>query len=454
LTWQKWLLLVACLAAVSCQPESVRQEKNTRRQLAHEMRNHSYVSAAPLARQLLQRNSRDERIWKQLVRAQIGLHDLDGAKDSLRQWHAAVASPSPRFDEFQGDIAWEERENDGASAAWQRVTQAQPKNRRVRQKIALLNQTQGKWSEAEAEWNTVLQSKDTAAGRINRALCRRHLRRWKDVFDDFHRARELSPDDPEVHRWSRLFEELEKYAEQIAEFDAKLAILPDDVSLLGDRALLFLLSGDPELGLEDAQRAAKLASWAIRPKLFQAIALILLNRGRECDALSVRRPLTLDSLTPEFLESISRLDLAIAVERTNPEHFIMRSWHLNEIGQAKLALQDAETAVRLDSKSAGALTELSYALTKLGRADEAFEKVKQATEFDSNSAAAWQYRGELEMTRGNYLAAVESFSRALGIHQTIAVLQKREESYRRLGLNARADEDHRAVQKLMTTAFQ
>jgi hypothetical protein len=58
------------------------------------------------------------------------------------------------------------------------------------------------------------------------------------------------------------------------------------------------------------------------------------------------------------------------------------------------------------------------------------------------------------MTRGNYFAAVESFSRALGIHQTIAVLQKREESYRRLGLNARADEDHRAVQKLMTTAFQ
>jgi tetratricopeptide (TPR) repeat protein len=442
------------IALAACQPESARQEKTTRHQLAHEMRNHSYVTAAPLARQLLQRHPREERIWRQLVQSQLGLHDLDGAKDSLRQWRAAVASPSLRFDEFQGDIAREERDSTGAFAAWQRVTQAQPKNLRVRQKIALLKQNQSQWSDADTEWSRVLESKDSAAGRINRALCRRHLHRWKDVFDDFHRAQQLSADDPEVHRWSKIFEGLEKYAEQIGEFDAKLAMLPDDVALLGDRALLFLRGNDPELALEDAQRAAKLAPWAVRPKLFQAIALILLNRGRECDALLVRRPLTIDSLAPEFLESVSRLDLAIAVERTNPEHLITRSWHLNEIGQASLALQDAETAARLDPKSSGALTEMSYALTKLGRADEAFDKIKQATELDSNSTAAWQYRGELEMARGNHLAAVESFSRALGIHQNIAVLQKREECYRRLGLQTRAEEDHRTLQKLMAAALQ
>src|SRR4029077_8318134 len=114
------------------------------------------------------------------------------------------------------------------------------------------------------------------------------------------------------------------------------------------------------------------------------------------------------TLTPEFLEMASRLDLDIAVERSNPEHFINRSWNLNEIGQPKLALDDAETAARLDPHSASALAEIAYALSKLGRPDEAYEKVKQATEFDSNSAAAWQYRGELEMGRGDYLTAVDS----------------------------------------------
>jgi tetratricopeptide (TPR) repeat protein len=162
----------------------------------------------------------------------------------------------------------------------------------------------------------------------------------------------------------------------------------------------------------------------------------------------------LDTLPPELLESLSRLDQAISVERNNPEHFIGRSWQLNEIAQPKLALQDAETAVRLDSRSAEALTELSYSLTKLGRLEEAFTKIKQATDFEPNSATAWQYRGELEMAQGNYLGAVDSLSRALGIHRGIAALQKREECYRRLGLFARAEEDHRAVQKLMATTLQ
>ena len=146
--------------------------------------------------------------------------------------------------------------------------------------------------------------------------------------------------------------------------------------------------------------------------------------------------------------------MAIAVERSNPEHFISRSWNLNEIGQPKLAFQDAETAARLDPRSAGALTELAYALSKLGQPDEAYDKVKQATALDSNSAAGWQYRGELEMARGDYLAAVDSLSRATGIHQSVPVLQKRAECYQRLGLNARADEDHRTIQRLMSTAVQ
>jgi tetratricopeptide (TPR) repeat protein len=108
----------------------------------------------------------------------------------------------------------------------------------------------------------------------------------------------------------------------------------------------------------------------------------------------------------------------------------------------------------MDAKSAGALAELAYALSKLGRADEAYEKIKQATELDSNSAAAWQYRGELEMARGDYLDAVDSLSRSAGIHQSVPVLQKRAECYERLGLNGRAEEDLRTIQRLNSTAVQ
>ena len=439
---------------VACQPESVRQEKVLRRQVVHELRNRSYVTAAPLARQLTQRAPQDQRAWKYLLQAQLGLHDTDGARQTLSQWRKTVASPNARADEFEGDIFREEHNFAGALLAWQKVAEAEPKNRRVRDKIAMLQQNERHWNDAEAAWTDSLEIKESATARVNRAVCRRRLHKWPAAFDDLHRAQQLTPEDPDVRRWTKIFEGLSKFIEQISEFDAKLALVGDDVGLLCDRALLFLRSGDFELALDDAEKAGKLASWAVRPKLFEAIALIALGRGQEAERLSVRRPVRLESLSPEFLESISRLDAAIAVERTNPEHFIARSWHLNEIGQPTLALQDAETALRLDAKSAAALTELSYALAKLGRLDEAVSRITQATELESNSAPAWQYRGELEMARGKYLVAVDSLSRAIGIHQSIAAFQKREECYRRLGLQTRADEDRRAIEKLMASAMR
>jgi|1185.fasta_scaffold03754_2 tetratricopeptide (TPR) repeat protein len=437
-----------------CQPESVRQERNLRRQLSHELHNHSFATAAPIARQLLQRKPRDERLWKQLIQAQLGLHDLEGARESLQRWHTTIPSPSIRAEEFHGDIAHEEHDYPAALATWDKVLQAQPNNRRVRQKVALLHQTMGHWADAETAWDAAIKLKETVTERLNRALCRRRLHHWDAAFEDFQHAQQLGADDPEVRRWSKVFDGLQQYKEQIGELDAKIGASPEEVGLLGDRALVFLRADDPEMALEDAENASKLGPWAARPKLFQGIALVQLGRAKQLDAIGLRKPLSVQSLAPEFLETVSRLDLAIAVERTNPEHFITRSWHLNEIGQPKLALQDAETAVSLDSRSAGAMTELAYALTKLGRPDEAYDKVRQATQFDSSSASGWQYRGELEMSRGDFLSAVDSLSHAAGIHQTVAVLRKRAECYERLGLNARAQEDRRSVQQLLATTVQ
>jgi tetratricopeptide (TPR) repeat protein len=403
---------------------------------------------------LLQRKPHDERVWKQLLHAQLGLHDLEGARQSLDRWRSTIPKPSFKLEEFQGDVASEERNFDAAVASWSKVLQSQPNNHRVRLKIALLLQSRQKWAEADAAWSEAMKVKESATERLNRAICRRRLHHWNEAFEDYRRARELGPDDPDVHRWSKVFDGLQSNKDQIGEFDAKLEMLPDEIGLLSDRALIFLRSDDPEMALEDTERAIKLAPWALRPKLFQGLALAQLGRTKQADALGLRRPVSLQSFTPEFLESASRLDLAIAVERTNPEHFIARSWQLNEIGQPKLAVQDAETAVRLDPRSAGALTEMAYALTKLGRADEAYDKARQATEFDPTSAPAWQYRGELEMARGDYLTAVDSLTHAAGIHQTVAVLQKRAECYQRLGLGGRAEEDQRTVQKLLATSVQ
>ncbi len=447
-------IAATALAIVGCQPENVREEKALRRQLTHEMRNHSFESAAPIARHLIQLQPQDSRIWRRLVEAQMALHDFEGAKQTLADWRETVKPAPMRTEEFEGDIAYEEHDLPRALEAWKKAAAARPKNGRASEKIAALEQSKQHWNEAAAAWTDALKAKDNAVARINRAVCLRRLRNWDEAFRDLHHAQKLGPEEPDVQRWSKTFENLGKFLDEIRELDAKLAALPGDIGLLTDRALLLLRSEDPELALDDAATAARLAPWAMRPKLFQAIALIALQRGKECERLSIHQPLRLENLSPDFLETMNRIDSAISVEPKNSDHFAARAWQLNEIGQPLLALQDAETAVQLDPKSAGAQAEVSYALTKLGRGEEAFDKIKTATELDPNLASAWQYRGELEMQRSNNLAAIEALSRALTIQQSVGALQKREECYRRVGLFARAEEDHRALQDLTSRGFK
>jgi tetratricopeptide (TPR) repeat protein len=393
----------------------------------------------------------DNGTWDRLVRAQFGLHDLAGVKQTLEEWRHTVRKPSPNLDEYAGDLAAAEKDDAAAVEAWKRVAGADAKNVRVLEKIARLEKRRQFWTKEDAAWTALIAIQENAIARINRALCLRRLHRWHDAFENLQKAQALAPDDPEVQRGAKLLERTGKMLGEIRELDSALAISPNDAGLLSDRALLFLRADDAELALEDAEAAGKIGTWAARPKLFQALALIALGRAEECEKLAVHKFIRLEQLAPEFLETIGRLDSEISAERNNAELYVSRAWQLNEIGQPSLALQDAETAMKLDPKAAGACAEASYALTKLGRAPEALEQIKRATELDPNFSTAWQYRGELEMTRGETLSAIESFTHAIETNQTVMALQKREQCYRRLGLLVKAEQDRRAREELART---
>ena len=446
------LALLLCAAAIialaTCNRATSREQKALQAELRQALSEHSYDKAAELARRILKFKSQDNGIWDRLAQAQFGMRDFAGVKQTLEEWRRAVPHPSTNLEEYTGDLAVEENNPPAALESWTKVLGVDPKNLRVLEKVARLEHQQHHWADENRAWTAHLGVQDNATARINRALCQRHLHRWHDAFEDLRRASELSPDDDEVQRGGKLFERMEKFLAQIRELDAALAMAPNDPGLLADRALLFLRSEDYDLALEDSEAALKSGRWAMRPRLFQAIALIALGRSDECEKLAVQKFIRLEALTPEFLETISRLDSEISVERSNAELYVARAWQLNEIGQPALALQDAENAARLDAKSAGACVESSYALTKLRRRDEALQQIKRATELDPNFSTAWQYRGELEMDRGQFLSAIESLSHALEHNQTTLALQKREECYRHLGLHAKAEQDKRAWEAL------
>jgi len=441
-------LVITSLFAFSGCNRAAKEEKALRADLRQALHEHAYEKAAELARRHLKLRPQDNGTWDRLVRAQFGRRDPAGVKQALEDWRRTVSKPSLNLEEYTGDLAFEQNEPAGAVQAWMKVLAAEPKNTRVLEKVARMEKTRQHWTEENAAWTAYLEAQDNAMARVNRALCRRRLHRWQEAFEDLKRAQKLAPDDPEVQRGGKLFEQMGKFLAEIRELDAGLAVSPNDPGLLADRALMFLRSEDYELALEDGAEAAKLGPWAVRPKLFQTLALIGLGRSDECAELGVQKFIRLDALTPEFLETISRLDSEISVERSNAELYVARAWQLNEINQPTLALQDAENAVRLNPKAAGAFAECGYALKKLGRADDALQQIKRAIELEPNYSTAWQYRGELEMERGETLSAIESLSQAIEATPTIASLQKREECYRRLGLLVKADQDRRAREEL------
>jgi tetratricopeptide (TPR) repeat protein len=442
------LLVAASLALPACHRAASKEEKALRTELRKALDEQNYERAADLARRHLKLKPHDNGTWDRLVRAQFGLHDLAGVSQSLDDWRNAVPEPSLNFDEYTGDYAAAKNDDAWAVAAWKKVAAADPKNVRIWEKIARLEKRQQFWTKEDAAWTALLAVQESAFARINRALCRRHLHRWHEAFEDLEKARSLATDDPEVQRGAKQLEGTAKFLADIRELDSALAVSPNDAGLLADRALLFLRAEDPELALEDAEAAGKTGGWAMRPKLFQALALISLGRADECEKLAVHKLIRLDALSPEFLETMGRLDSEISAERNNAELYVARAWQLNEIGQPALALQDAETAARLDPKAAGASAEASYALTKLGRAQDALAQIRLATELDPNFATAWQYRGELEMARGETLSAIESFTHSIEANQTLTALERREQCYRRLGLLVKAEQDRKAREEL------
>ncbi|MGI8891017.1 MAG: tetratricopeptide repeat protein [Chthoniobacterales bacterium] len=435
------LFLLLVLAAPGCRRTISNEEWSAREAVRSALRKHQFAEAIAPARRVLQFAPKDNGAWARLAQAQFGQGDLRSLVDTLDQWKKTVRKPSGKYHEYRGDLAWAKHRHAEALEAWSEAVAGNDRKTRVFIKIARLEQQAGRWQEAAAAWTRGMKGQPTARALVNRAICYRHLHSWEAASADLQQAARIAPGNSFVRRQRALFDRLGKFLAEVRELDVQLATSPNDDALLADRALLFLRAGDAALALDDAEHAATLAPEAVRPRLFREIARKVLGL---MTAPSAGSPVpSLDDLSSNFLQTISRLDAEISAEPKSPELLTNRAWQLNEIEQPQLALADVKLALQLDPTAAGAHAEASYALAKLKRSQEAYDEICRATELDPNFSTAWQYRGELEMKRDDDQAAVNSLTRALAINQTSSALARREECYRHLGLIAKAEDDHK-----------
>lgn len=445
MNFSRALALILVLGLAGCRRTITEEEQTARREVRQTLNERAFTRALAPAERVLAFAPNDDGAWARLAQAQFGLGDLAGLRRTLRKWRGAVRRPSPKYHEYAGDLACAEGRRAEALEAWGRAVAGKERKARVFRKIARLEQGERRWDRAALAWTRAMQPHDDIEGLVNRAICYRHLHSWKAAAADLQRAGQLDSQSALVRRERARFDRLGKFLDEVRKLDQELIASPNDFEILGDRALLFLRAEDADLALDDAEKALQLAPGTVRPRLWQALAARALGRP---SAPALAKTFQLAALTPEFLQTIRRLDTEIMAEPGSAELRTNRAWQLNEIGQPQLALADARAALEFDPKSAGAEAEQSYALAKLERIPEAYEAIKRATEFDPNFSTAWQYRGELEMRRGDYMAAIESLTRGLAINRTPAALARREECYRQLGLLAKAADDQKALEEL------
>src|SRR5439155_5870989 len=258
----------------------------------------------------------------------------------------------------------------------------------------------------------------------------------------------------QVKEWLPQFERLQKFLPRIKALDARIAKSPNDpaaAGLLLDRARLFALAGRPLLALDDAERALKLQPTSLRARIQTAEALLDVNRAEDAAKLEVSKDLLRGDdkhVSEQALRELGTLDSRLLANPKDVDAFAARSKILRGLLQFTLALADARAALAVNDKSAAAHFEAAHDLDGLGQSKQALAQARTATELDPNDPVKWYYRGVLEAQRADFLAAVESQTRSLGIRESLVALREREQCQRRIGKVSQADVDLRRIREL------
>jgi tetratricopeptide (TPR) repeat protein len=289
----------------------------------------------------------------------------------------------------------------------------------------------------------VLALNETAAGRIQRAKLYLELHEWDRALADAQRANALDSSDATVKEWLPRFELLKKYLPRIKALDAQIGAQSGAARWL-DRARLFTLANQPDLALRDCRRAMKIGPGMIRARVQTGEALLDLGRTDEAAKLNVSYDLARDEnghLNEEALRALGGCDAQVLQNSKEAGPLISRAKVLRRLNQYVLALEDAQAALALDNKSAGAHFQAAHALDALGRTKEALSHIVQATALDPNDPVMWYYRGLLEAQRADFEAAITSQSWSIAVRESAVALLEREKCERRIGRIPDADAD-------------
>jgi tetratricopeptide (TPR) repeat protein len=449
-----FLLSSAAGSATAAPPVTGQQHSQLQAQLEAAEKAADKPAIIELSRRILALNPNDSDAWETLAQTQLETEDLDRLEQTLDAWQKAVRRPPAAIEDLRGGVCFKRKDYQNAERHWLAylATKPPPDDAATEyDNLANLCAEQARWEDHAAYRTKAIAARDSAARRVARACAFLRLRKWDAAYADMAKANKMDGSDSEVKEWLPQFERLQKFLPQIKALDAQIAKSPNDIGLLLERARLLTLAGRPLLALDDAQRALNLQPASMRARIQTAEALLDTGRPEDAAKLQVNDKLARAEdkhVSEEVLRRLGSIDALFAQDPKDVHALTARADNLALLKQFTLSLADAKTALAINNKSAAAHFAAATSLYNLGNIREALAEVRRATELDPNDAIKWYCRGLAEAERADFLAAIQSQTRSLNLHETVRALREREKCERRIGKISEADADLRRISEL------
>lgn len=249
------------------------------------------------------------------------------------------------------------------------------------------------------------------------------LSRWTEAAGAVSAANRLDPQNPAVKALVPAFERLgpgsTEILDRLSKKKAVGRIGPEECYQAGG---LLLEAGFTRQAVPFFEAATKISPDAMLPRLLYARALVAARMIEEAGALKFITSARAD-LEPAVIESFRASDAKLLANPGDTAARYDRVWHLNEIGQYLLALEEAGKIIEDEPKNAAALKEAAFALFKLGRFKEAESRLTAAIDLDSSRADAFALLGRIRLELADLDGAAEAFRNSLALQSNDEVRQ-------------------------------
>lgn len=272
----------------------------------------------------------------------------------------------------------------------------------------------------------------------NRGNVYRSLEKYELAITDYNKAISLSPDDADAYANRGLtFYHLKNYRLAVKDYDRAISLDPKQAGEYNNRAIAYIELEELDKALEDLNQAIKLdpelaIAYNNRGSLYDRTgqkneAIIDFNKAIELNqelAIAYGNRALVSLKLSKFEQAIVDYTKALELDNNNVEYYIGRGSANLSLEHYNAAKEDYNAALVIEDENLEALFGLGKAYQSLNNNDKALEYYSRAIKKEPNnslSADAYNNRGNIWSSRGQLEAAIEDYTKAIGINSRMDV---------------------------------